>query len=83
MFKFWISSQITSNDAKILWAQNLSTTSMDIIKVLKKEKDRVDYARYLLSGEIFLTGAKLCGNVTMFEFPEEIGKYRQTEDNIM
>ena len=49
---------------------------------LKKECDRVDYARYLLTGTIFADEIQVKhGNVTMFCIPENLGVSKVDDEN--
>ena len=50
--------------------------------MLKSKRDRVEYARYILTGEIFLQGArKTTGNPTFFT-PSDQPFYQRCEENI-
>ena len=50
--------------------------------MLKSKRDRVEYARYILTGEIFLQGArKTTGNPTFFP-PSDESFYQSSEESI-
>ena len=52
------------------------------LQMLKSKRDRVEYARYILTGEIFLQGArKTTGNPTFFT-PLDESFYQRCEENI-
>eukprot|EP00092_Neocalanus_flemingeri_P007224 GFUD01007803.1.p1 GENE.GFUD01007803.1~~GFUD01007803.1.p1 ORF type:complete len:624 (+),score=105.13 GFUD01007803.1:137-2008(+) len=83
IFKFWGKKRISTNYARNQVRQNLSSSTVDAIMRLKREKDRIDYARYLLTGEMFLeeTIGEIVGNSTMFSLPEKFEDHKKREEN--
>ena len=61
----------------------LSDSQMKPLDNPRKEQDRIEYARYLLTGQIFLKDGEKpsFGNSTMFELPKGYGNYKKDSEN--
>ena len=83
LFEFWKNEIIDIDSAKLRWSQYLSTSQMTPLSNLRMEHDRVDYARYLLTGQIFIKGKEkpVVGNAAMFESPAGYRNYKKTEES--
>ena len=83
LFEFWNSSKIDLKSAKLRWSQYLSDSQMKALDNLRKEQDRIEYARYLLTGQIFLKDGEKpsFGNSTMFELPKGYDNYKKDSEN--
>ena len=84
LFSFWGSTGLSTKDAREEWAKFLQFYAMDSIYALESVVDRVDYARYLLTGEIFLgpTSKRTVGNVTVFCMPKGFAHFDRDSENI-
>ena len=84
LFSFWGSTGLSTKSAREEWAKCLHSYTMDSIYALESVVDRVDYARYLLTGEIFLgpTSKRTVGNVTVFCMPKGFEHFERTPENI-
>ena len=93
ILQLWFSTVITSAETLVVFSKRLMLLEKDrellhILRcwrenaTLKSKRDRVEYARYILTGEIFLQGArKTTGNPTFFPPPDE-PFYQRCEENI-
>ena len=84
LFSFWGSTGLSTQDARMDWTKYIHNAAMDKIYALENITDRVDYARYLLTGEVFLRpdARKTFGNVTMSCMPKGFEHFRRDQHNI-
>ena len=84
LFSFWGSTGLSTQDARIDWTKYIHNAAMDKIYALENITDRVDYARYLLTGEVFLRpdARKTFGNVTMSCMPKGFEHFKRDQHNI-
>ena len=85
MLNHWMVSKISAQEVIPIFRRRLEDNHLLPLNILRYEKDRLAYARYVLTGQIFGKNDEdyvFC-NVTMFSFPS--GNYwyiNQKEDNI-
>ena len=84
LFSFWGSTGLSTQDARMDWTKYIHNAAMDKIYALENITDRVDYARYLLTGEVFLRSdaRKTFGNVTMSCMPQGFKHFKRDQHNI-
>ena len=84
LFSFWGSTGLSTKDARIDWTKNIQNAAMHTIYDLENITDRMDYARYLLTGEVFLhpDARKTFGNVTMSCMPKGFEHFRKDSQSI-
>ena len=78
LLNYWLKSKLASKTSQDLWSKHFLKDHVNKVFEpcvnLKKECDRVDYARYLLTGTIFADENQVKhGNITMFCIPENLG----------
>jgi len=86
LVKHWIKNKVTLKAAVDGWTQGLQES---IVKPytpcanLRSEVDRVEYARYILTGYIFEEDepSLVCGNRTMFSVPLSMGVSKTPDEN--
>eukprot|EP00092_Neocalanus_flemingeri_P007461 GFUD01008057.1.p1 GENE.GFUD01008057.1~~GFUD01008057.1.p1 ORF type:complete len:603 (+),score=99.82 GFUD01008057.1:51-1859(+) len=85
LLKHWSSSLVDAADARIQWSQYLGTYQLGVIPQLKAQSDRVDYAHYLLTGELFMDceDQNPVGNATMFSLPKDYVHYKKSDENFL
>jgi hypothetical protein len=83
LLQWWGKSKVDTDEATARWAQHLTSSSLSILKSLRRRVDRVDYARYLLTGRAFLPGqGAATGNPTFFCLPPEYSGYKKGDENL-
>ena len=82
LFEFWSQTKINKDSAKMLWKEDIGYPQMKVLSNLCKKQDRIEYARYLLTGQIFMKEREkpLFGNTTMFKLPTGYEFHRKAED---
>ena len=68
--------------ARSIWFKGYSDADIEPLANLKNELDRVQYSRYIFTGEIFDTIKNEVGNKTMFQLPESLQNYERIHENI-
>ena len=80
---FWSSARVEREEAEVRWSQHLGESDLRAICHLSRKTDRVDYSRYLLTGQMFLPqGSLLYGNPTHFCLPLKYRGFKKTGENI-
>ena len=65
LFDYWSTASIPVEQSIQAWNVGRRESSFTIIPMILTKRDRLDYARYILKGQIFLGGSKdLTGNPT-------------------
>ena len=65
LFDYWSTASIPVEQSIQAWNVGRRESSFTIIPMILSKRDRLDYARYILKGQIFLGGSKdLTGNPT-------------------
>ena len=75
---FWLTNTVTVKNACSEWFKGVENSIVSDFKPcanFRHEIDRVEYARYLFTGYIFVEKetSLVCGNRTMFAIPEHLG----------
>ena len=83
LLNHWAISQVGFKTVLPLWKQFVGEYQLEPLNNLRYEKDRLDYARYMLTGKIFGKNDKdyVFGNVTIFSLPEEFDNYHRQDQN--
>ena len=85
MLNHWVVSKVSAESVLQIWKRLVKDRQFSPLNRLRYEKDRLAYARYLLTGHIFGKNEKdyVFGNVTIFSFPSDNYRYiNRKEDNI-
>ena len=85
MLNHWMVSKVSAQEVIPFFRRRLEDNHLLPLNILRYEKDRLAYARYVLTGQIFSKNDEdyVFGNVTMFSFPSDNYRYiNQKEDNI-
>ena len=84
LFKHWAKSSLGTVEATALWLQHLEGGALALVcGNLCNSTDRVEYARYLLTGKVFLGESdRLTGNLTWFCLPKEYLNFKKDGENI-
>ena len=83
LLRFWGKHKISRRYARERTRQHLQTCSTDEIMRLTEEQDRVDFARYLLTGEVFIDEKEeIVGNSSMISLPEEFEDHTKMEESL-
>ena len=79
----WMKTTLSMKSVQILWTQHVTQHLIDPIVNLCKEKDRVEYARYISTGHIFGSekGDYIYGNLSMFSLPDLFEGFKREEEN--
>ena len=86
LLNYWLKANLASKTSQDLWSKHYLKDQVNRVYEpcvnLKKERDRVDYARYLLTGTIFADEIQVKhGNVTMFCIPDNLGVSKVDDEN--
>ena len=87
ILKYWTNpkSGLTQENAKEMWLQSIDEGQIEVVKNLRYSKDRIDYMKYILTGEIdFDSGKGKYGNYSIFNYPsnERCSNYQRTSESI-
>ena len=83
LLNHWAISQVGFKTVLPLWKQFVGEYQLEPLNNLRYERDRLAYARYMLTGQIFGKNDKdyVFGNVTIFSLPEKFDNYRRQDQN--
>ena len=85
LLNHWTASKISAEEVLPTVKRLIEDYQLLPLNILRYEKDRLAYARYIFTGQIFGKNDKdyVFGNVTMFSFPSDVYRYvNMKEDNI-
>ena len=83
LFTHWGRASLTTEEATVRWRQHLGNEPLSVIGALLQRPDRVDYTRYLLTGQIFLHRSMgATGNPTLYCLPQGYNRYTKAAENI-
>ncbi len=79
----WMKTTLKMDSVQYKWTQFLQESRFEPLANLQYEKDRVDYARYLITGHIFGNNKEdyTYGNPTMFSLPQFCSDFHLNEEN--
>ncbi len=83
LLNHWRTKKITAKSIEPVWSQMVSDHQLQPLNNLAHEKDRMDYARYMMTGHIFgeSDADYKFGNVTTFSLPHEFDSWRRDTEN--
>ena len=83
LLNHWAISQVGFKTVLPLWKQFVGEYQLEPLNNLRYEKDRLEYARYMLTGKIFGKNDKdyVFGNITIFSLPKEFDNYHRQDQN--
>ena len=84
LLNWWSKATIKEETSLKEWNLGRGNAAFTNIPLLLKKRDRVEYARYILTGQIFLSGAKkVTGNPTFLSPPNsDVHYYRASDESI-
>ena len=83
LLNHWSSSEMSAKAVLPLWKQFVREYQLEPLNNLHHEADRVAYARYMLTGQIFGSHPQdyAFGNVSIFSLPAEFDNYFREDQN--
>ncbi len=83
LLNHWIKTTIGMRSVQILWTQHIAQHLLHPIPNLRQEKDRLEYARYISTGQIFGNDKSdfVYGNLSMFSLPDSFEGFKRQEEN--
>ncbi len=84
LLSHWINTTVEMESVQGLWSEKVDHLELITLANLRYEHDRVDYAKYVLTGHIF--GREECdymyGNLTMFALPDSCKEYIREKESL-
>merc|ERR1719361_2599197 len=81
--KHWINALCKPEDATKKWLEPKDGTDFEALNCISKREDRLQYARYVLTGVLLVEESKVVsGNVSMFATPDDGKEYVFRSQNI-
>ena len=81
--KHWLVSNISKKVAIQTWVSKKTSSEFIPLSNLKMKEDRIQFARYLLTGIIFVDESEISsGNISSFSMPSDGKKYERLNENL-
>ena len=83
LLECWGRASLGQEEASARWAQVLGSNAMMTLNQLASKTDRIDYVRYLFTGQVFVPESSTkTGNPTFFCLPEGYNNTKMDDENI-